>query len=70
LVYLGNREFDPRDVGYRNEPISGGFTLDTNLKGNRNTGHEFKDGPKGGGVIGPALSPNDRRALIEYLKTL
>jgi mono/diheme cytochrome c family protein len=70
LVYLGNREFDPYDGGYKNVPISGGFTLDTSKPGNRNTGHEFRDGPKGGGVIGRGLSPDERRSLIEYLKTL
>jgi len=35
-----------------------------------NHGHEFKDGPRGNGVIGPALSPDDRWAIIEYLKSL
>jgi mono/diheme cytochrome c family protein len=70
IVNLGNREFDPNDVGYKNEAIAGGFALDTSLKGNRNTGHEFRDGPKGEGVIGRGFSPEERRALIEYLKTL
>ncbi len=69
-VYLGNREFDPVDVGYRNVSIPGGFTLDTSLPGNRNTGHEFRDAMRGGGVIGRGLSDDERRALIEYLKTL
>ncbi len=70
LVNLGNREFDPGDVGYRNEPIAGGFALDTRKAGNHDTGHEFRDGPRGGGVIGRGMSPDERRALIEYLKTL
>jgi hypothetical protein len=70
VVYLGNREFDPADVGYANVPIKGGFVLDTSKAGNLNTGHEFRDGPHGGGVIGRGLAPDERRALIEYLKTL
>lgn len=70
VVYLGDRAFDPGDVGYQNAPIKGGFALDTSMAGNRNTGHEFGDGPRRGGVIGRGLAPDERRALIEYLKTL
>jgi hypothetical protein len=70
IVHLGGREFDPVDVGYKNDAIAGGFALDTSVEGNRNTGHEFRDGPRGGGVIGRGLAPAERRALIEYLKTL
>jgi hypothetical protein len=70
VVYLGNREFDPYDAGYENVAIKGGFALDTSKAGNRNTGHEFRDSPGSGGVIGRGLSPDERRALIEYLKTL
>ena len=44
--------------------------VDTRLPGNRNTGHEFRDAPKGNGVIGRGLTPEERRALIAYLKTL
>jgi hypothetical protein len=67
---LGSREFDPVDVGYRWSPVEGGFELLTSERGNRNTGHEFRDGPEGGGVIGRALTVDERRALVEYLKTL
>ena len=71
--HLGNREYDPVNVGYRTDKIGGGFELDTSLRGNRNTGHEFK-GAEGGkseeGVIGPGLTPEERRALVEYIKTL
>jgi hypothetical protein len=66
--YLGNREYDPVNVGYRTEKLGGGFEFDTSLRGNHNTGHEFNDG-KGQGVIGPKLSPDERRALIEFIKT-
>src|SRR5206468_1045395 len=70
VVHLGGGEYDPVDSGYENSAVPGGSALDTNRPGNRNTGHEFRDGPKGGGVIGRALSPDERHALIEYLKTL
>jgi hypothetical protein len=66
--YLGNREYDPVNVGYRTDKIDGGFEFDTSLRGNRNTGHEFNDEKKEG-VIGPKLTPDERRALIEFLKT-
>jgi len=49
--------------------LKGGYLFDTANPGNSNKGHEFKDGPKGNGVIGPALSPDDRWAIIEYLKS-
>lgn len=68
--YLGHREYDPVNVGYRYDKLAGGFEFDTTIRGNRNTGHEFNDGPVKDGVIGRKLSPVERRALIEYLKTL
>ncbi len=69
-VTLGTREYDPVRVGYRNDPLPGGFVLDTSLRGNFNTGHEFADGPKKPGVIGRGLTPQERMALVEYLKTI
>jgi hypothetical protein len=81
--YVGTHEYDPRDLGYvtdRPGPGAGGFVLDTSLSGNRNTGHEFRKGylpfdenkpPETqyqGGVIGPELTPDERYAIIEYLK--
>ncbi|MBS0519839.1 MAG: catalase family protein [Proteobacteria bacterium] len=68
--WLGHRDYDPKRLGYRSDALSGGFEFDTSLPGNRNTGHEFDDGPERPGRIGPKLSPDDRAALIEYLKTL
>jgi hypothetical protein len=71
--YLGNREYDPVNVGYRTDKIDGGFEFDTSLRGNHNTGHEFRgaEGDKSeDGVIGPGLTPEERRALVEYIKTL
>jgi hypothetical protein len=58
------------NVGYRFDQFPGGFVLDTAIRGNRNTGHEFDDDPGRPGVIGRRLSPDERRALVEYLKTL
>ena len=57
---------------------NGLFILDTSLSGNHNTGHEFSSAynPKkkydeqAQGVIGPELSVDERKAIIEYLKTL
>jgi len=68
---LGNRQFDPVNVGYVN---GGPFTLNTAIAGNRNTGHLFEGPanvrPRPRGTIGRGLSPEERRALVEYLKTL
>lgn len=57
---------------------NGLFILDTAIPGNHNSGHEFSDAydPSKGwdqqpkGVIGPALSRDERLAIMEYLKTL
>jgi processive rubber oxygenase RoxA-like protein len=68
--WLGSKEFDPVKVGYNTAEIEGGYQYDTSNAGNSNSGHEFKDGPRGKGVIGPALSSDDRYAIIEYLKSL
>ena len=73
--YLGNREYDPVNLGYKSDKINNGFEFDTSIRGNWNTGHEFrKEYSKDKeikGVIGPALvDPADRKALIEYPKTL
>lgn len=67
---LGNLEFDPVKVGYDPACRSGTTTIDTTTPGNLNVGHSFEDGPRKGGVIGPALAPDDRWALLEYLKSL
>ncbi|MGH6710093.1 MAG: di-heme-cytochrome C peroxidase [Bradyrhizobium sp.] len=72
--YLGHREYDPEKLGYKYDPFPNGFEFDTTIRGNWNTGHEFrKEYSKDReikGVIGPALSSDDRKAIIEYLKTL
>lgn len=60
---VGTREFDPVDMGFRN---NGAFTLDTSLPGNSNAGH---DGPIYGNDA-LASDPARMDALLEYLKTL
>ena len=65
-----SKEYDAGQGRLRPSELTGGYLLDTTKPGDLNTGHEFKDGPMGNGVIGPALSPDDRWALIEYLKSL
>jgi mono/diheme cytochrome c family protein len=81
--WLGNREFDPVRVGYRTEQVPGGFQLIaakvdrqgnvTPVRGNWNGGHLF-DVPtprnQGKGIIGRPLTLDERKALVEYLKSL
>lgn len=54
---LGTNAFDPDGVGLKNQ---GPFEFDTSLPGNSNAGHEY----------GTDLSADQRKALLEYLKTL
>jgi hypothetical protein len=67
--WAGSKQFDPVKVGYDSAEMSGASLFDSSKPGNGNGGHEFKDGPLGKGVIGPLLSPDDRMAIIEYLKS-
>ena len=76
---LGAIAYDTTDLGFRREnltrapgggfvdqagrPYSGAaFVLDTRLRANGNAGHE-------GPAYGTTLSDDDKRALIEFLKT-
>jgi mono/diheme cytochrome c family protein len=68
--WTGSKQFDPVKVGHDISELKGAYLYDVMKPGNSNHGHEFKDGPRGNGVIGPALSPDDRWAIIEYLKSL
>lgn len=68
--YKGNFEYDPRHLGYRTEAFTNGFNFDTRITGNHNSGHEFRAGERGNGVIGRLLQPQERWALLEYLKVL
>ena len=58
---VGNAEFDPVKVGYS---IDEGDDFDPNLPGNRNTGHSY------GHDDGSPFTADERRQLIEYMKTL
>ncbi len=71
VFWLGSRVYDPKNVGYDSTtPVDGGFRLDTTRAGNSNKGHAFEDLPTGAGILGRRLTPDERYAIIEYLKTL
>jgi hypothetical protein len=55
--HRGARVYDAAQMGYTDE---GAYVLDTGGPGNANTGHDY----------GTALSAEQKRDLIEYLKTL
>lgn len=55
--HRGSHEFDDVDLGFKDD---GAYVLDTNASGNSNSGHDY----------GTKLLPNEKRDLIEYLKTL
>ncbi len=67
--YLGSLDYDIKKMGYKMTEIKNYFELDTNIKGNANTGHEFSDNKKKG-VIGRKLSEEERYQIIEYLKDI
>ena len=70
VFYLGNKDYDPVKLGLNTDPLLGATEFRTDLPGNSNAGHEFNDGPRGNGVIGPKLSEEERMEIIEYLKKL
>jgi hypothetical protein len=65
--YRGSDILDTGKVGYRYDgygaPAEDLFLYDTSVPGNSNSGHEGKD-------YGTELSPADKDALVEYMKTL
>jgi hypothetical protein len=76
--FVSPGSFDPVAVGVDVKARGDGFWYDTRLPGNANVGHEFRAGYVPGktdeddpqyGVIGPALTPDERWAIVEYLKT-
>jgi mono/diheme cytochrome c family protein len=60
---VGDRTLDTEGVGFRSGPDAAGFEFDTERPGNGNGGHA---GPE----YGTELSPEERRDLLEYLKSL
>jgi RoxA-like, cytochrome c-like len=61
--FVGSRQYDPRDVGLRSVAEESGvrfFEFDVSVKGNSNAGHPY----------GTALKDEEKRQLVEYLKTL
>ena len=68
--WMGSKQFDPVNVGYSGVEIKGATLFDTTRPGNANTGHRFKDGPRGKGVVGRALTAEERAQIIEFLKSL
>lgn len=58
--YVGNREYDPKNLGYLTTQGSISFGLDTSRDGNSNRGHEY----------GTNLTDDDRYSLLEYIKSL
>jgi len=69
VFWVANREYDPVRLGYVSTEFPGGTRFDTSVIGNSNKGHEFADAERPG-VIGRALTHEERMAIIEYLKVL
>ena len=67
--HVGNREYDPKKLGYIRSPSPGSFFHDTTISGNQNSGHQFTD-QDAPGRIGHLLSEDQRYALLEYLKVM
>jgi mono/diheme cytochrome c family protein len=62
--YVGNNEFDFKNVGLSIDPSPGAVLFDTRTgKGNRNTGHTGQE-------YGTELTTDEKRALLEYLKVV
>jgi cytochrome c5 len=72
VFYVGSREFDPVAVGFKSDQGDPSQKFDALLPGNDNAGHEYgsvNDPLVKGGKM-PALSSDDRRDLLMYLKSL
>ena len=70
VFWSGTKEYDPKHLGYRNDPVPGAVKFDTSVTGNDNVGHEFNDGCQKNGIIGRRLSIEERYAILEYLKAM
>ena len=66
MFWRGDDLYDPKKVGFVSDQAQEGgkryFRYDTSVPGNGNRGHEGK-------AYGTGLSPSEKWALIEYLKT-
>ncbi|MGA9990803.1 MAG: cytochrome c, partial [Thiobacillaceae bacterium] len=66
VFWRGDDLYDPKKVGFVSDQAQEGgkryFRYDTTVPGNGNHGHEGK-------AYGTGLSPGEKWALIEYLKT-
>jgi len=66
FFYRGNDVYDPKNVGFVYDVAGQNgqhfFPFDTTKTGNHNSGHE-------GPTYGTSLSPEQKHALLEYLKT-
>ena len=60
VFYVGSREFDAEKVGISTKEGPGTFRFDTSIQGNWRNGHEF----------GTTLPVQQKKDLLEYLKTL
>lgn len=69
VTFFVGREFDPVKVGVDTSGQSGKFLLDTRLVGNSNAGHSFEAGKRGNGIIGRLLTEEERRDIVEYIKS-
>ena len=72
VFYVGSREFDPVKVGFVSTQADANFRFDTATPGNRNSGHEghlFTETKDDNGNW-RAFTPDEIKALIEYMKTL
>ena len=58
--YVGNREFDPKKVGFSTDQAPGTSLFDTSLSGNSNLGHDTYG----------TFTEEQRWQLVEYLKSL
>lgn len=58
--YVGNRDYDPKNLGYLTTQGSISFKLETSRDGNSNRGHEY----------GTNLTDDQRYSLLEYIKSL
>jgi hypothetical protein len=55
--HRGSQEYDPGQMGYTDEGV---YVFETSGEGNSNSGHEY----------GTKLTGEQKRELMEYLKTL